>query len=226
MGIFFEMLGEIKDTILDTGEQLIDIFTDDTDYDLEFSNAKEKYDKAVKKFNSYAGKYRYRCSAIKKIAENIEDIINQINGKTEVLNQFLKDEKTLAFLTDDEKQYLVNYSDYISPIDNLNAIKECIPNYNKKAKEWNTSLEVDQDDVISFLIGGPLGVVINRAPTGYTWNDISEIEESTEEVLKQVKKVQKKVITVSKLKSELEIKQRIYNLILEKIIWYEKYLSK
>lgn len=101
----------------------------------------------------------------KKIAENIEDIINQINGKTEVLNQFLKDEKTLAFLTDDEKQYLVNYSDYISPIDNLNAIKECIPNYNKKAKEWNTSLEVDQDDVISFLIGGPLGVVINRAPT-------------------------------------------------------------
>ena len=226
MGIFFEMLGEIKDTILDTGEQLIDIFTDNTDYDLEFSNAKEKYDKAVKKFNSYAGKYRYRCSAIKKIAENIEDIINQINGKTEVLNQFLKDEKTLAFLTDDEKQYLVNYSDYISPIDNLNAIKECIPNYNKKAKEWNTSLEVDQDDVISFLIGGPLGVVINRAPTGYTWNDISEIEESTEEVLKQVKKVQKKVITVSKLKSELEIKQRIYNLILEKIIWYEKYLSK
>lgn len=226
MGIFFEMLGEIKDTILDTGEQLIDIFTDDTDYDLEFSNAKEKYDKAVKKFNSYAGKYRYRCSAIKKIAENIEDIINQINGKTEVLNQFLKDEKTLAFLTDDEKQYLVNYSDYISPIDNLNAIKECIPNYNKKAKEWNTSLEVDQDDVISFLIGGPLGVVINRAPTGYTWNDISEIEESTEEVLKQVKKVQKKVITVSKLKSELEIKQRIYNLILEKIIWYAKYLSK
>lgn len=226
MGIFFEMLEEIKDTILDTGEQLIDIFTDDTDYDLEFSNAKEKYDKAVKKFNSYAGKYRYRCSAIKKIAENIEDIINQINGKTEVLNQFLKDEKTLAFLTDDEKQYLVNYSDYISPIDNLNAIKECIPNYNKKAKEWNTSLEVDQDDVISFLIGGPLGVVINRAPTGYTWNDISEIEESTEEVLKQVKKVQKKVITVSKLKSELEIKQRIYNLILEKIIWYEKYLSK
>lgn len=226
MGIFFEMLGEIKDTILDTGEQLIDIFTDDTDYDLEFSNAKEKYDKAVKKFNSYAGKYRYRCSAIKKIAENIEDIINQINGKTEVLNQFLKDEKTLAFLTNDEKQYLVNYSDYISPIDNLNAIKECIPNYNKKAKEWNTSLEVDQDDVISFLIGGPLGVVINRAPTGYTWNDISEIEESTEEVLKQVKKVQKKVITVSKLKSELEIKQRIYNLILEKIIWYEKYLSK
>lgn len=226
MGIFFEMLGEIKDTILDTGEQLIDIFTDDTDYDLEFSNAKEKYDKAVKKFNSYAGKYRYRCSAIKKIAENIEDIINQINGKTEVLNQFLKDEKTLAFLTDDEKQYLVNYSNYISPIDNLNAIKECIPNYNKKAKEWNTSLEVDQDDVISFLIGGPLGVVINRAPTGYTWNDISEIEESTEEVLKQVKKVQKKVITVSKLKSELEIKQRIYNLILEKIIWYEKYLSK
>ena len=200
MGIFFEMLGEIKDTILDTGEQLIDIFTDNTDYDLEFSNAKEKYDKAVKKFNS--------------------------NGKTEVLNQFLKDEKTLAFLTDDEKQYLVNYSDYISPIDNLNAIKECIPNYNKKAKEWNTSLEVDQDDVISFLIGGPLGVVINRAPTGYTWNDISEIEESTEEVLKQVKKVQKKVITVSKLKSELEIKQRIYNLILEKIIWYEKYLSK
>lgn len=162
----------------------------------------------------------------KKIAENIEDIINQINGKTEVLNQFLKDEKTLAFLTDDEKQYLVNYSDYISPIDNLNAIKECIPNYNKKAKEWNTSLEVDQDDVISFLIGGPLGVVINRAPTWYTWNDISEIEESTEEVLKQVKKVQKKVITVSKLKSELEIKQRIYNLILEKIIWYEKYLSK
>ena len=226
MGIFFEMLGEIKDTILDTGEQLIDIFTDDTDYDLEFSNAKEKYDKAVKKFNSYAGKYRYRCSAIKKIAENIEDIINQINGKTEVLNQFLKDEKTLAFLTDDEKQYLVNYSNYISPIDNLNAIKECIPNYNKKAKEWNTSLEVDQDDVISFLIGGPLGVVINRAPTGYTWNDISEIEESTDEVLKQVKKVQKKVITVSKLKSELEIKQRIYNLILEKIIWYEKYLSK
>ena len=120
----------------------------------------------------------------------------------------------------------MNYSNYISPIDNLNAIKECIPNYNKKAKEWNTSLEVDQDDVISFLIGGPLGVVINRAPTGYTWNDISEIEESTEEVLKQVKKVQKKVITVSKLKSELEIKQRIYNLILEKIIWYEKYLSK
>ena len=226
MGIFFEMLGEIKDTILDTGEQLIDIFTDDTDYDLEFSNAKEKYDKAVKKFNSYAGKYRYRCSAIKKIAENIEDIINQINGKTEVLNQFLKDEKTLAFLTDDEKQYLVNYSDYISPIDNLNAIKECIPNYNKKAKEWNTSLEVDQDDVISFLIGGPLGVVINRAPTGYTWNDISEIEESTEEVLKQVKKVQKKVITVSKLKSELEIKQKICSLILEKILWYEKNISK
>lgn len=72
MGIFFEMLGEIKDTILDTGEQLIDIFTDDTDYDLEFSNAKEKYDKAVKKFNSYAGKYRYRCSAIKKLQKTLK----------------------------------------------------------------------------------------------------------------------------------------------------------
>ena len=29
----------------------------------------------------------------------------------------------------------------------IRQLKECIPNYNKKAKEWNTSLEVDQDIV-------------------------------------------------------------------------------
>ena len=140
MGIFLETLGEIKDTLVDLGEQLIDIATDDTDYDLEFSTAKEKYDKAVKKYNSYAGKYRYRCSAIKKIATNIKDVCNKINNKTEVLKQFLKDEKSLTFLSDDEKKYLLNYSDYIAPINNLNSFKECIPNYNKEAKEWNTSL--------------------------------------------------------------------------------------
>lgn len=226
MGIFLEMLGEIKDTIVDTGEQLIDIFTDDTDYDLEFSNAKEKYDKAVKRYNSYAGKYRYRCSAIKKIAENIKDLCKQITNKTEVLKRFLKDEKSLAFLSDDEKKYLLNYSNYITPINNLNALKECIPNYNKNAKEWNTSLEVDQDDVISFLLAGPLGVAINRAPKGYDWDDIIEVEQATEEVVKQVKKVQQKVVKVSKLKSELEIKQKICSLILDKTIWYEKNFIK
>ena len=222
MGAFLDMLEEIKDTVVDLGEQLVDIVTDDTDYDLEFSNAKEKYDKAVKRYNSYAGKYRYRCSSIKKIAANITDLCKQINNKTEILKKFLKDEKSLAFLSDDERRYLLNYSDYITPINSLNSLKECIPNYNKKAKEWNTSLEVDQDDVISFFLAGPLGVAINRAPKGYDWDDIFEVEQATEEVVKQVKKVQQKVVKVSKLKSELEIKQKICTLILDKTIWYEK----
>jgi len=226
MGIFWEMLGEIKDTVVDLGEELIDIFTDDTDYDLEFSDAKEKYDNAVKRYNSYAGKYRYRCSAIKKITEKIKDVCNQINNKTGVLKQFLKDEKSLSFLSDDEKKYLMNYSEYITPISNLNSFKECIPNYNKDAKDWNTSLEVDQDDVISFFIAGPLGVALNRAPKGYSWDDIYEVEQATEEVVKQVKKVQRKVVKVSKLKSELEIKQKICSLILDKTIWYEKNFIK
>lgn len=226
MGAFLDMLDEIKDTVIDLGEQLVDIVTDDTDYDLEFSNAKEKYDKAVKRYNSYAGKYRYRCSAIKKIAANITDLCKQINNKTEVLKKFLKDEKSLAFLSDDERKYLLNYSDYITPINSLNSLKECIPNYNEKAKEWNTSLEVDQDDVISFFLAGPLGVAINRAPKGYNWDDIFEVEQATEEVVKQVKKVQRKVVKVSKLKSELEIKQKICSLILDKTIWYEKNFIK
>ena len=226
MGIFLEMLEEIKDTVVDTFEQIVEIATDDTDYDSEFSNAKEKYDNAVKRYNSYAGKYRYRCSAIKKISENIKDVCNQINNKSEVLKRFLKDEKSLAFLSDDEKKYLSNYLDYITPINNLNALKECIPNYNKNAKEWNTSLEVDQDDVISFLLAGPLGVAINRAPKGYDWNDIFEVEQATEEVVKQVKKVQQKVVKVSKLKNELEIKKKIFSLILDKTIWYEKNFIK
>lgn len=226
MGAFLDMLDEIKDTVIDLGEQLVDIVTDDTDYDLEFSNAKEKYDKAVKRYNSYAGKYRYRCSAIKKIAANITDLCKQINNKTEVLKKFLKDEKSLAFLSDDERKCLLNYSDYITPINSLNSLKECIPNYNEKAKEWNTSLEVDQDDVISFFLAGPLGVAINRAPKGYNWDDIFEVEQATEEVVKQVKKVQRKVVKVSKLKSELEIKQKICSLILDKTIWYEKNFIK
>ena len=53
MGAFWDMLVEIKDTVVDLGEELIEIATDDTDYDLEFSNAKSQYDKAVKKYNEF-----------------------------------------------------------------------------------------------------------------------------------------------------------------------------
>lgn len=226
MGAFWDMLVEIKDTVVDLGEELIEIATDDTDYDLEFSNAKSQYDKAVKKYNSYASKYRYRCSSIKKLAADIKELCNQIDSKTDVLKQFLKDENALSFLSEDEKTYLSNYTVYISPIKNLNSIKKCIPNYNKDAKDWNTSLEVDQDDVISFLIAGPLGVALNRAPKGYSWDDIYEVEQATEEVVKQVKKLQQLVTKISKIKSELEIKQKICTLILDKTKWYEENLAK
>ena len=226
MGAFWDMLVEIKDTFVDLGEELVEIATDDTDYDLEFYNAKTQYDKAVKRYNSYAGKYRYRCSAIKKLASEIKELCNQISSKAEVLKQFLKDENALSFLSEEEKNYLSNYTVYTSPIKNLNSIKQCIPNYNKEAKEWNTSLEVDQDDVISFLIAGPLGIVLNRAPEGYSWGDIYEVEQATEEVVKQLKNLQKKVTRISRIKSELEIKQKICSLILDKTKWYEENLTK
>lgn len=215
MGLFDFIQDRIDDV-----KDFIDDLMDDTDFNSEYADAMESYEKTVKQYESYANKLRYRYSMIKKCGEEVSELCLQIKNEENVLKEMLTNQSAMKLLEVTEKKYIEDYSTYLKPIKVVTSMPGCKPAENPRATEWDTSAP-DEDDLIAFLIGGPLGVALIRSPKGYNADDVENVIEARKKVVSKIGNLKKRITTASKKQSDLKFRKQICEIILQKINWYK-----
>lgn len=218
---FFDIFEGIKDGV----ESFVDAVTDDTDWDYEHSQAMDSYNETVERYKSYAKKLQYRYSMIRKNSESVRNLCVQIKKEKSVLQEMLTNENAMKLLNATDRNYLENYEKHIKPIKVVTDIEGCKPNVRPDATQWNTS-SPSLEDGVAFALLGPLGVLMNRAPTGYRSYDVEEVLDAKSEVVKQIASLKRRITSATKKQSQLKVQEKICKIILQKIEWYKNNYQK
>ena len=211
--------------LFDIISSFIAAITDDTDWDFEHSQALDSYNETVGKYKSYAKKLSYRYSMIKKNNESVQSLCRQIKTEENTLKEFLNNQTALNLLSVTDRNYIENYQDQMKPIKDIEDLKGCKPNIRPDATQWDTS-SPSLEDVVALALGGPIGFLINRAPTGYDSLDVEEVLEAKAEVVKEIAVLKRRITSATKKQSQLKTQEKICEIILQKINWYKENYQK
>lgn len=198
---------------------------DDTDWDYEHSQAMDSYEETVKQYESYARKLKYRYSMIKKNSESVNSLCQRIKSEKSTLEAMLSNQNAMNLLSVADRNYIESYEKQIKPIKAVTKIEGCKPNVRPDATQWDDS-SPSLEDGVAFIFLGPLGVLMNRAPTGYNSYDVEEVLDAKAEVVKQIAALKRRITSASKKQNQLKEQEKICEIILQKINWYKTTYQK